>query len=155
MFREPEEPEKNPFRNYRHTASVVGLPVFACALLLMLASVQPAQPGRIGLWMWCAAGIAAMSAVLWIVGQAVVRRQVRKGNPHFATLAGRRYMLLVFICAVSGVLGVAALAVCVVTGWIRLNIGILLPGMLAALTLALAAAGIAWRTLGKPEAEQP
>lgn len=152
MFREPEEPEKNPFRNYRHTASVVGLPVFACALLLMLASVQP---GRIGLWVWCAAGIAAMSAVLWIVGQAVVRRQVRKGNPHFSTLAGRRYMLLVFICAVSGVLGVAALAVCVVTGWIRLNIGILLPGMLAALTLALAAAGIAWRTLGKPEAEQP
>lgn len=152
-MREPEEPEVNPFRNYRHTASVIALPVFACALLLMLASVQPGLPGRTGLWVWCAAGIAAMFGLLWIVGRAVVRRQVRKGNPHFATPIGRRYMLLVFISAVSGVLGVAGLAVCVVGGWIRLNIGILLPGMLAALTLALAAAGIVWHTLGKPGAK--
>lgn len=154
-MREPEEPEANPFRNYRHTASVVALPVFACALLLLLAFVQPTLPGEVGLWVWCATGIAVMFALLWIVGRAVVRMQARKGNPHFATLIGRRYMLLVFISAVSGVLGVAGLAVCVVGGWIRLNIGILLPGMLAALTLALAAAGIAWHTLGKPKGERP
>lgn len=143
-------PEENPFRNYRHTASVVGLPVFAGALLLILASVQPVQPGRIGLWVWCAVGIAAMFTLLGIVGRVALRQQVRKGNPHCATPIGRRYMLLVFISAAAGVLESAALAVCVLTGWIRLPIGILLPGMLAALTAALAAAGIVWRTIGRP-----
>ena len=59
-------------------------------------------------------------------------------------------MLLVFISSAAGVLESAALAVCVLTGWIRLHIGILLPGMLAALTAALAAAGIVWRTIGRP-----
>lgn len=151
MFREPEEPEENPFRNYRHTASVVSLPVFACALLLMLASVQPRMAGTTGIWVWCAVGIIVMFALLWMIGRAVVARQVRKGNPHCATPVGRRYMLLVFVSAVSGVLGVAALAVCVLTGRIRINIGILLPGMLAALTLALAVGGVVWHTLGKPQ----
>lgn len=45
MFREPEDPEENPFRSYRHTASVISLPVFVSALLLMLSFAQPVMPG--------------------------------------------------------------------------------------------------------------
>ncbi|WP_417152890.1 hypothetical protein [Rikenella microfusus] len=153
MFREPEEPEENPFRNYRHTASVVGLPAFVSVLLLMLASVQPAMPGRIGIWVWCAAGLAVLFALLYIVGRTVVRNQTRKGNPHCATPVGRNYMLLVFVCAIAGVVGVAGLVFCVLTGRIRLHIGLLLPAMMAALTVALIVAGFIWRLLGKPRAK--
>lgn len=147
------ELEDNPFRSYRHTASVAGLPLFAAALLLMLASVQPAPPGQTGIWVWCALGTLAAFIVIWGIGRLALRRQIAKGNPHCSTALKRRYLLFVFICTLGGVLGVAALAACVLSGRIWISIGILLPGMLAALTLALAASGILWRLLGKPGKE--
>lgn len=153
MFGEPEEPEENPFRNYRHTASVVGLPVFICALLLLLASVQPAVSGTVGIGVWCAVGIVLLFVLSGIAGRIVIRGQVRKGNPHCATAVGRRYMQLVFIGTIVEAAGVMALVGCVLTGRIRLNIGVLLPGMLAALTLALVAGGIVWRMWGKSGTE--
>lgn len=145
------ELEENPFRNYRHTASVAGLPVFASALLLLLASVQPSLPGQTPIWVWCAVGVVLMFLVVWGVGTVALRFQTAKGNPHCGTPVKRRYMLFVFICSLTGVLGVAGLAACVLAGKIRLNIGILLPGMLAALTLALAVSGVLWHALGKPK----
>ena len=145
------ELEENPFRNYRHTASVAGLPVFASALLLMLASVQPSLPGQTPIWVWCAVGVVLMFLVVWGVGLVALRFQTAKGNPHCGTPVKRRYMLFVFICSLTGVLGVAGLAACVLAGWIRLNIGILLPGMLASFTLALAVSGVLWHALGKPK----
>lgn len=147
------ELEENPFRSYRHTASIAGLPLFVASLLLMLASVQPTQPGHIGIWIWCALGIAIAVPLIWIIGRLALRRQIAKGNPHCTTAVKRRYLLFVFICTLVGVLGVAALAACVLSGLIWLGIGILLPGMLAALTLALAASGVLWHLLGKPGKE--
>ena len=147
------ELEDNPFRSYRHTASVAGLPLFAAALLLILASVQPAQPGQTGIWVWCALGTLAAFIVIWGIGRLALRHQIAKGNSHCGTALKRRYLLFVFICTLGGVLGVAALAACVLSGRIWISIGILLPGMLAALTLALAASGILWRLLGKPGKE--
>lgn len=147
------ELEDNPFRSYRHTASIAGLPLFASALLLMLASVQPTVPGQVAIWIWYALGIAVALPIIWGIGRLALRRQVAKGNPHCGTSVKRRYLLFVFICTVSGVLGVAALAASVLAGWIWLSIGILLPGMLAALALALAASGVLWHLLGKPRKE--
>lgn len=144
------ELEANPFRSYRHTASVAGPPLFASALLLLLASVQPTVPGQVAIWIWCALGIALALPIIWGIGRLALRRQVAKGNPHCDTPLKRRYLLFVFICTLGGVLGVAALAACVLAGWIWLSIGILLPGMLAALTLALAGSGILWRLLVTP-----
>lgn len=143
------ELEENPFRSYRHTASIAGLPVFIVALLLMLASVQPSVPGQVGKWVWCALGILVVLPLVWGIGRIALRRQIAKSNPHCDTVVKRRYLLFVFICSVIGVLGIAALATSVLTGWIWLSIGLLLPGMLAALTLALAASGLLWQTLGK------
>ena len=151
MFREPEDPEENPFRSYRHTASVISPPVFVSALLLMLSFAQPVMPGQTPVWVWCAAGIVVLFGLLWAVGRSVVRYQVKKENPHFATPIGRKYMLLLFISALGGVLAMIGLAACVLTGAVRLTMGILLPGMLAALTVVLALAGILWHTLGKPK----
>ncbi len=142
---------ENPFRNYRHTASVAGLPVFASALLLMLATVQPTPPGQTPIWVWCAAGIILMFLIVWGIGQIALRFQTAKGNPHCGTPVKRKYMLFVFISSLTGMLGVAGLAASVLAGWIRLNIGILLPGMLASLTLALAVSGVLWHTHGKPK----
>ncbi|MDE5945571.1 MAG: hypothetical protein K2G93_08330 [Rikenella sp.] len=149
FFKEPEEAEANPFRNYRHTASVVALPVFVSALLLLLASVQSVA----GLWVWCAVGTAGAWAVLWVVGRWAVRRQRRRGNPHCATRIGRRYMLLVFISTGLGVLGTGCLVAGVLCGWIRLRIGVLFPAMVAALTVALSVAGIVWQTVGRNKSE--
>lgn len=81
MFREPEDPEENPFRSYRHTASVISLPVFVSALLLMLSFAQPVMPGQTPVWVWCAAGIVVLFGLLWAVGRSVVRYQVKKENP--------------------------------------------------------------------------
>ena len=149
FFREPEEAEKNPFRNYRHTASVVGLPAFVCVLLLVLASVQPFAPHGLALWVWCAAGMAIAGTVLWAMGCVAIRGQRERGNPHCATRIGRCYMLAVFLAAGLGALGTGALVVGVLSGWLLLRIGILLPAMVVALTVALVGGGVLWHAGGK------
>lgn len=149
FFKEPEEAEANPFRNYRHTASVVALPVFVSALLLLLASVQSVA----GLWVRWAVGTTGAWAVLWAVGRWAVRRQQRKGNPHCATRIGRQYMRLVFVSTGVGLLGTGALVVGVLRGWLLLRIGVLFPAMVAALTVALSVAGIVWQTIGRNKSE--
>lgn len=140
------EIEENPFRSYRHTASVAGMPVFMITLILMLAGIQPV--GSVLLW-----GVVSIAVLLGVglsVGLLAVRKQEAKGNPHCATPAGRRYLLFVFVCSLVGIASVAELAILVFSGWIRLNISVLLLGMLASLTLALAGSGILWHILGRP-----
>ena len=150
---ESENTERNPFRDYRHTASVVGPSAFVCALLVLLAAVQPAEPGEIDRWVWCAGGIVGAAAVLWVVGRNVVRGQARRENPHCATRVGQRYMLLVFVSAGMGVLGAVGLVAGVLSRWILLRFSVLLPGMVAALAIALIGAGIVWHAVGKQGAE--
>lgn len=149
IFKEPEEPEANPFRNYRHTASVVALPAFVCTLLLMLASVQPTPSGATPLWVWCLVGVLLGVGAAWGVGRMAVQYQAKQGNPHCATKVGRIYMQLVFGCTVAGVLGVGALVYCVLSGRLWLHISLLLPSMLAAVTVALILAGVVWRLWGR------
>ena len=149
MFREPEDPEVDPFRNYRHTVSVVALPAFVCTLLLMLASVQPTAEGIVPLWVWCLVGVMLVLGVSWGVGRLAVRYQTRHGNPHCATHIGRTYMQLVFVCTLSGLLGVGALVYCVLSGRLWLHVSLLLPSMLAAVTVALILAGVVWQLWGR------
>lgn len=150
---ELENTERNPFRDYRHTASVVGPSAFVCALLVLLAAVQPAVPGEIDRWVWCAGGIVGAAVALWAIGRRVVREQARRGNPHCATRIGQRYMLLIFVSAGMGVLGTVGLVAGVLSRWILLSFSVLLPGMVAAAAIALIGAGIVWYVVGKRSAE--
>ena len=55
----------------------------------------------------------------------------------------------VFLAAGLGALGTGALVVGVLSGWLLLRIGILLPAMVVALTVALVVGGVLWHAVGK------
>lgn len=145
------EIEPNPFRNYWHTASVAGMPLFVSALILMLSGVQPSGNALL----WNSIILAGLLVIAIAIGSWAIRRQARNGNPHCATLVGRRYMQLVFASSFVGVLSVVQLTASVLSGWIRLNIHVLLLGMMGAVALALIGSGVLWHILGRPRSAGP
>lgn len=138
-------PEENPFRNYRHTASLAGMPLFVISLVLLLASVQPDNGRILG---WSSIVFAVLLVVIIPLSMWIIAHQTRKENPHCQTAIGRRYMTFVFICSLTGVASVAWLAATILKKWILTNGHVLLVGIGAALAIALIGSAILWRILG-------
>lgn len=138
---------ENPFRNYRHTASLSGPPVFMFSLILILASIQPDGGWLLRMTLLV---IALGIPVGFLAGKLSVPVQTKKENEHYDTPQKRKYMVFSFTCSISGLIAFGWLAISILKGWLLINMQVLVPSMLGGLTVALLTSALLWKTFSRP-----